>query len=121
MKTMEIKSMVKLYMMLLLSDRDLHGYEIMKEIENKLERKASPSQIYPFLKQLEKNHYIESKGRTERDKKVYHLTSEGKKFASTLSNSFGDLLELAVKQKLTKCAHWICCHIIKRLFIFPFY
>ena len=80
----------------------------MKEIENKLERKASPSQIYPFLKQLEKSHYIESKGRAERDKKVYHLTRDGRKFASSLSNSFSDLLELAVKQKLTKCAHCEC-------------
>ncbi|MDE1823846.1 MAG: PadR family transcriptional regulator [Candidatus Micrarchaeota archaeon] len=108
MHGIEIRSLTKLYAVLLLSERNMHGYEIMKEIGNKLGRKPSPGQIYPFLRQLEQHCYISSKGRSEREKKVYQLTPEGKKFLSALSDRLGEVLEIAVKRNLTKCAHCEC-------------
>lgn len=108
MPDIEVKNTVKLFALLLLSERKQHGYELMKEIESKLGRKTSPGQIYPFLKQLKKYRYIDSKGRTERDKQVYYLTPGGRRFVGRLSDKFGDLFEIAIKPKLTICIHCSC-------------
>ena len=79
---MEIKNIVKLFTVLLLSEKEQYGYEIMKEVEKKTGKKVSPGQIYPFLKQLKKYDYVETKGRAERDKQAYYLTPEGRKFVA---------------------------------------
>lgn len=108
MVDIEIKSLAKLFTILLLSENERYGYEIMKEIGNKLGKKFSPGQMYPFLRQLKKHNYIRSRGRTERDKQVYYLTSEGRDFVGRLSKEFSNLLDIAVKQRLTLCAHCDC-------------
>ena len=108
MADIEIKNMVKLFTILLLSEGEQHGYDIMKKVESRIGKKASPGQIYPFLKQLKRYHYVESKGREERDKLVYSLTPEGKRFVERVSDKFGDLFEIAIKPKLTVCAHCNC-------------
>lgn len=108
MPEIEIKNMVKLFTVLLLSEREQHGYEIMKEIEKRTGKKVSPGQIYPFLKQLKKYHYVDTNGRTERDKQVYYLTSEGRKFVTRLSDKFDYMFEIAIKPRLTTCAHCSC-------------
>ncbi len=108
MADIEIKNMVKLFTVLLLSEKEQHGYEIMKEVEKKTGKKVSPGQIYPFLKQLKKYRYVETKGRAERDKQAYYLTPEGRKFMARLSDKFGDMFEIAIKSKLTVCAHCNC-------------
>lgn len=54
----KIGSLVKLYTILLLSEEHKHGYDLMKELEEKLGRKISTSQVYPFLNILEKNKLI---------------------------------------------------------------
>ena len=108
MADMEIKNMVKLFTVLLLSEKEQYGYEIMKEVEKKTGKKVSPGQVYPFLKQLKKYGYVETMGRAERDKQAYHLTSEGRKFVARLSDKFGDMFEIAIKPRLTVCAHCNC-------------
>lgn len=108
MEEMEIKNLTKLFTILLLSEKEQHGYELMKEIEIKLGRKSSPGQIYPFLKQLKEHYYIESRGRAERDKQVYHLTPEGRRFVARLYNNLSNLLDIAIKQKLKTCAQCNC-------------
>ncbi len=108
MAEIEIKNMAKLFTVLLLAEDGQHGYEIMKKIESQLGKKASPGQIYPFLKQLKRYHYIDSKGRAERDKQVYYLTPEGKRFAERVSSRFENLFETAIRSKLTVCAHCNC-------------
>lgn len=109
MPDIEIKNMVKLFITLTLNEKGQYGYEIMKNVESKLGRKASPGQIYPFLRQLKKYGYIDLKGpRGERDKQVYYLTREGKGFVGRVSNRFGELFEIAVKPRLVKCAHCSC-------------
>ncbi|MDE1871136.1 MAG: PadR family transcriptional regulator [Candidatus Micrarchaeota archaeon] len=108
MPDIEIKNMVKLFTVLLLSEKPQHGYEIMKEVERRSGKKASPGQIYPFLKQLKKYNYVETRGRKERDKQAYYLTPSGRKFVARLSDKFGDMFEIAIKSKLTTCAHCSC-------------
>ena len=104
----EIKNMVKLFTVLLLSEKGQHGYEIMKEVEKKTGKRVSPGQIYPFLKQLKEYRYVETKGRAEREKQVYYLTLEGKRFVARLSGKFEDMFEIAIKPKLTVCDNCNC-------------
>lgn len=104
----KIGSLVKFYTILLLSEGPKYGYELMKELEEKLERKISASQVYPFLNILEKNSLVKVEETGERDKKVYKLTKKGKKFVDNFLQRFGDLLHIAIEPKLTTCAHCGC-------------
>ncbi|MCL4411724.1 PadR family transcriptional regulator [Candidatus Marsarchaeota archaeon] len=108
MPEFSIKNMVKLFTVLLLSEKEQYGYEIMKEVGKKTGKKVSPGQIYPFLKQLKEYSYVETRGRAERDKQTYYLTSEGRQFVARLSDKFDSLFEIAIKPKLTTCAHCGC-------------
>ncbi len=108
MSDIEIKNVIKLFTVLLLSEKEQHGYELMKKMEERTGKKISPGQIYPFLKQLKEHKYVDTEGREERDKLVYYLTPEGKRFVVRLSEKFGDLFEIAIKPKLTECAHCKC-------------
>lgn len=104
----KIGSLVKFYTILLLKDGHKHGYELMKELEKKLGRKISASQVYPFLTTLKKNRLIEVEEIGGREKKVYKLTKEGKKFVNSFLQRFGDLIHIAIEPKLTVCAHCGC-------------
>jgi DNA-binding PadR family transcriptional regulator len=103
-----IGSLVKFYTILLISEGPKHGYDLMKELEEKPGRKISPSQVYPFLSILEKNNLIKVSTIKEREKKMYVLTKEGKKFVNGILHRFGDLLHIAIEPKLTVCAHCGC-------------
>lgn len=108
MAEVKIINLIKFYVVLLLSEGPKHGYEIIKEIEEKLKKRASAGQIYPFLKKLEKHGYIKSKRMGKREKRVYHLTKEGKAFVKRILNRFGSLIDIAIEPKLTECAHCGC-------------
>ena len=105
--TLKIKSLLKFNTLLLLLDGPKHGYEIMKILKAEV-GKISTSQIYPFLNELERQKLLEVTSIGDRDKKVYHLTKEGKKFIKSLLERFEDLIDLAVKPRLTNCTHCGC-------------
>lgn len=108
MDDIKVTNMVKFYTICMLYEGPKHGYEIIKTIGEKINKKVSPGQIYPFLAKLEKNKLVTSGKRGERDKKAYSLTPEGKKFTQDMLHRFGDLVELAIESNLTKCAHCGC-------------
>jgi len=108
MAEIKITNLVKFYTILLLSDGPKHGYEIIKETGDKLGKRASSGEIYPFLKKLEKQKLIKSKEVGERDKKVFYLTQAGKKFVENMLNKFSNLLDIAVGKKITTCPHCSC-------------
>jgi DNA-binding PadR family transcriptional regulator len=71
---------VKYVILRLLKEKPRHGYEIMKELEEKLGGWYTPSAgtVYPTLQLLEDQGYVrvvEAEG-----KKVYHITTEGEAF-----------------------------------------
>jgi len=108
MAEIKVTNMVKFYALGMLYEGPKHGYEIIKTISERLNKKVSPGQIYPFLAKLEKNKLIISGKKGERDKKAYSLTPAGKKFVQGMLHKFGDLVELAIEPNLTKCAHCGC-------------
>lgn len=67
--------------LILLSKKPSHGYEIMKEINNRTKGfwQPTPGGVYPILRDLEKSGYI--KGHWEKQKnrnlKVYKITQSG--------------------------------------------
>ena len=101
----KITNLVKFHTLLLLAEKPKHGYDIIKELEQNMERKISAGQIYPFLKELKGNNYIDFKEEEEREKKVYYLTTEGKKFVKGMFSRFGDLIHHAISNELTKCEY----------------
>jgi DNA-binding PadR family transcriptional regulator len=62
----------------LMSQRPMHGYELMAELSTRMGRKyrASPGSIYPAVQALEAEGLIS--GADESDKRIYSLTDEGK-------------------------------------------
>ena len=108
MPKIKITNLLKFYTMTLLSCKSLHGYELIKELSEKLDRRVSTSNVYPFLSQLRKNRLIKFDKIENREKKVYSLTPEGKKFTAQMFSKFGDLIDISIAPKLTVCAHCGC-------------
>lgn len=103
MADVKINNMVKFYTLCLLAAEPKHGYELMKELEEKLERRISASNVYPFLNTLIKNKLIKFNKVGKRDKKVYIMTHEGKAFTKDMFSKFGDLINLAIAPKISTC------------------
>lgn len=103
MVDIKINNMVKFYTLCLLATGSKHGYDLMKELEEKLSRKISASNVYPFLSILRKNKLIKFDKVGKRDKKIYYLTKDGKNFTKDMFNKFGDLIDIAIKPKITTC------------------
>lgn len=101
----KVTNLVKFYTVLLINSKPMHGYDIIKEISEKLGKKISPGQIYPFLQSLEKNGYVLHGKPDERDKKEYHFTPSGKKFVSEMIDKFGSVMEAAIETKIKVCVH----------------
>lgn len=79
---------VKLYILHLLKEKSYYGNEIIEEIKNRLDKKwePSPGMVYPLLRKLENEGYIEGWWE-EPDKKTirrYRLTDSGYKHYNTI-------------------------------------
>lgn len=71
---------MKYVILKLLAEKPMHGYEVMKALEEQTHHcyKASPGSVYPTLQMLEDEGLVKG---SERDgKKVYEITDDGKKF-----------------------------------------
>ena len=63
-----------------LDQESMHGYQVITKIRKGFGVYFGPSTIYPLLGQLEKKGYVKSAWNmdSERPRKVYSLTTEGK-------------------------------------------
>src|SRR3989344_1090950 len=102
----KVDSLVKLHTLILLNNGEKHGYDLMKELSNKLDKKISASNVYPFLKELKQNYLVNYRqfGR----EKVYKLTDSGNKFVNDTLSKFNDIIQESLKRRLTKCTHCGC-------------
>jgi len=106
MENLKISNTTKLYTLLLLETEPKHGYQIMDDLEKMTGKRPTTSHIYPFLGELEEREYVNTK--KEGRKKVYELTEEGKEFVSEQIQSFSKILDAALQDKITECAHCDC-------------
>lgn len=72
-----------LYVLCLLQSKEMFGNEIMSEIEKRTHSACSPNPgaIYPLLKELEKENFVECSWNLDKDhpRKIYKITEKGKK------------------------------------------
>jgi len=78
-----IRGSLKLMILRILSEKTIHGYELIKEIERRTLGlwKPVPGSIYPALKLLENKGFVESYSQKEKGKirKYYKITDKGLK------------------------------------------
>jgi PadR family transcriptional regulator PadR len=82
---------VSLWLLLLLSEKPMYGYEIIRELEKRFSGywKPKAGTIYPALEKLEKNHLLTSRVEFREeapDRKHYALTDAGRgELANTMT------------------------------------
>jgi DNA-binding PadR family transcriptional regulator len=76
------KGYIRIAVLILLSKKPYHGYEIMREIKERTMGFWRPTAggIYPILRNLEDSRYIEGKWdlQKKRKRKIYRITQAGK-------------------------------------------
>jgi DNA-binding PadR family transcriptional regulator len=113
-KSAEINDIVsdfsRVYILTMLHEKPVHGYEIINKFRKVLCKEVSPSLVYPFLKQLEQKGLVTHKLKPvgAKKKKVFELTEEGKEFAGQLFKRFSELISVALEPSLEVCAHCGC-------------
>ena len=83
------KGLLELIVLQFLDSQPMHGYQIITKIRKGFSVYFGPSTIYPLLSSLEKKGQVESHWDmgSERPKKVYELTSQGKNILDFTENS----------------------------------
>ena len=73
----------------------MHGYELMKELEKRMDEKINPSFMYPLLRRLEKEGYFKSKVEKIGKRKIkrYVITESGKEFCKEVENQLKRILK----------------------------
>ncbi|MGD2066353.1 MAG: PadR family transcriptional regulator [Candidatus Bathyarchaeota archaeon] len=75
------KGYTRIALLILLNEKPFHGYEMMKEVEDRTEGfwKPTAGGVYPMLQSLEKAGYIKGEWSPQkRKRKIYKLTESGK-------------------------------------------
>ena len=96
------KGYIRMGVLILLSRKPSHGYEIMKEINSRTKGfwQPTPGGVYPILRDLEKSRYIKGEWQTQKNRrlKVYKITKSGELILrraiikqSEISNNIGTL------------------------------
>jgi DNA-binding PadR family transcriptional regulator len=106
---LKVTSLTKLYLLLLLAEGEQCGYALMKKVGCKIGKNVSPGEVYPFLRVLERGGFVVGGKRGARDKCAYRLTTpKGRKLVKNLLETFSEFVEVAVKQRVHKCAFCSC-------------
>lgn len=105
-----VSDFTRVYILTMLHEGPVHGYEIMSQFKQALGKDVSPSLVYPFLSRLEKKGLVKysMKPVGAKKKKVFELTKEGKEFSEKLFNRFSQLIGVALEPSLEICAHCGC-------------
>lgn len=107
---MDIREMLadfsQFYILLMLNEKPLHGYGIMKGFQNRTGKKLSPGTLYPFLQELEEKKLVTQKQEDvgKKRKIVYSLTKKGSKLSERLFKRFAAITASALGASLEVCA-----------------
>jgi DNA-binding PadR family transcriptional regulator len=84
---------MKYVILKLLSEKPRHGYEVMKELEERLHGcyTPSPGTVYPTLQWLEDEGLVAAE--EVAGKKVYHVTEAGRRFLDEHRDIVEDIFE----------------------------
>lgn len=100
----------RFYILTILFEGSQHGYSIISKFRKRIGKEISPSLVYPFLSQLERQglvrHTLKPVG--EKKRKVFELTKKGRELCKQLFKRFSDLVSVAIKPNLEICASCGC-------------
>jgi PadR family transcriptional regulator PadR len=79
-----VKGSTSLLVLQLLNERDMYGYELVKEMDRRSQHKLQVKEgtLYPALHKMEKQEYIECYWQNREKgpaRKYYRITAQGKK------------------------------------------
>ncbi len=104
------KGYMRIALLILLSKKSYHGYEMMKEVKDRTEGfwKPTAGGVYPILQSLEKAGYIKGEwGLQKRRRKIYRITESGRLILdralfkqSQIANSMSALFEAYARDVL---------------------
>ena len=90
------KGFMRIAFLILLSKKPCHGYEMMKEVDDRTEGfwKPTAGGVYPILQSLEQSGYIKGEwGPQKRKHKIYQITASGKKILNDVLLTHGRIAE----------------------------
>jgi len=91
---------LKLLVLDLLRDRQMHGYELMKELEKIFEwHSINPGVLYRLMRNLRDKGLVEIVEERERGKKVYAITDDGIKYLEKRKEDLARVLNKIEKVK----------------------
>jgi PadR family transcriptional regulator PadR len=93
------KGLLDLIVLQFLDSQPMHGYQVITKIRKCYGVYFGPSTVYPLLSSLEKKGYVSScwSMETERPRKIYKLTSEGRNLLGFTENSLNLICRNMVK------------------------
>jgi len=105
------KGYIRIGVLILLNKKPSHGYEIMKEMNNRTKGFWQPTAggVYPILRDLEKSGYIKGQWQIQKNRKlkVYKITESGELILrraiikqTEISNNIGNLFREFVRDVL---------------------
>jgi len=100
----------RFYMLKILYEDPEHGYGILRKYNDRVGKKISPGTVYPFLQQLQERGLIsvESQMIGNKEKKLYSLTDEGRRYARAMFKRFYGIVSAAIEPSLDICPHCGC-------------
>jgi DNA-binding PadR family transcriptional regulator len=100
------------HILLSLADEDLHGYAIMRLVEEQTEgrMRLGPGTLYSSIQALLEEGFIEEVVGNQDEpgherRRYYHLTPAGRKLAQAEASRLADLLRLARAKKILRGNH----------------
>ncbi|WP_297421807.1 PadR family transcriptional regulator [Thermococcus sp.] len=100
MERPNFKGHLKLLILKMLSERPMHGYGIMVELENTYGiPHPSPGTVYPILGSLRRSGLIERVGEGKRDKRLYRATKKGVEYLREHDEELKEVEELTQRFK----------------------
>jgi len=105
-----ISDFSRFYILTILYEGPEHGYGILRKFQTRVGKKISPGTVYPFLQQLQERGLIsvESQMIGEKEKKMYTLTEEGRRFSHGLFKRYAGMVSAAIAPSLDTCPHCGC-------------
>ncbi|MEH7125772.1 MULTISPECIES: PadR family transcriptional regulator [unclassified Bacillus (in: firmicutes)] len=97
-----VKGSSSLLLLQMLGERDMYGYEIVKELEKRSENEFSFKEgtLYPALHKLEKQEYIECYWQEQEKgpaRKYYRITEAGKEMLLEKTREWNDFVSVMNK------------------------
>jgi DNA-binding PadR family transcriptional regulator len=93
------KGLLELIVLQFIDSQPMHGYQIITKIRRSFGVYFGPSTVYPLLNSLEKKGHLTSRWdmKSERPRKIYELTNEGKNLLNFTENSLNLLFKTIVR------------------------